>query len=61
MSYVVCIELDDERCRWDDDDARYAFYGSPHGAFKGQVPWVTSKGGYLLGLLHGIRPVEIPR
>jgi len=37
------------------------FYGSPHGAFIGQVPWVTSKGGCLLGLLHGIRSVEIPR
>ena len=38
-----------------------AFYGSPHGAFIGQVPWVTSMGGYLLELLHGIRSVEIPR
>ena len=38
-----------------------AFYGSPHCAFIGQVPWVTSKGRYLLGLLHGIRSVEIPR
>ena len=38
-----------------------AFYGSPHGAFIGQVPWVTSKGRDLLGLLHGIRSVEIPR
>ena len=38
-----------------------AFYGSPHDAFIGQVLWVTSKGGYLLGLLHGIRSVEIPR
>ena len=38
-----------------------AFYGSPHGAFIGQVPWVTNKGGYLLGLLHRIRSVEIPR
>ena len=37
------------------------FYGSPHGAFIGQVPWVTSKEGYLLGLLHGIRSVEVPR
>ena len=37
------------------------FYGSPHGAFIGQVPWVTSKGRYLLGLLHGIRSVKIPR
>ena len=53
---VLCVlyELDDER--WVN-----AFYGSPHGAFIGQVPWVTSKGGYLLGLLHGIRSVEIPR
>ena len=41
---VLCVlyELDDER--WD------AFYGSPHGTFIGQVPWVTSKGRYLLGL-----------
>ena len=38
-----------------------AFYGSPHGAFIGQVPWVTSKEGYLLGLIHGIRSVKIPR
>ena len=38
-----------------------AFYGSPHGAFIGQVPRVTSKEGYLLGLLHGIRSVEIPK
>ena len=30
----------------------YAFYGSPHGAFIGQVPWVTSKERHLLGLLH---------
>ena len=37
------------------------FYGSPHGAFIGQVSWVTNKGGYLLGLLHVIRSVEIPR
>ena len=45
----------------DVDRMRYAFYGSPHDAFIGQVPWVTSKGRYLLGLLHGIRSVEIPR
>ena len=38
-----------------------AFYGSPHSAFIGQVLWVTSKGGYLLRLLHVIRLVEIPR
>ena len=45
-----------------DDEMRMdAFYGSPHGAFIGQVPWVTSKGGYLLGLLHGIRSVETSR
>jgi len=37
------------------------FDGYPHGAFIGQVPWVTSKGGYLLELLHGIRSVEIPK
>ena len=37
------------------------FYGSPHGAFIGQVLWVTSKGRYLLGSLHGIRSVEISR
>jgi len=37
------------------------FYGSPHGAFIGQVPWVTSKERDLLWLLHGIRSVEIPR
>ena len=37
-----------------------AFYGSPHGAFIGQVTWVTSKGEYLLGFLHGIKSVEIP-
>ena len=43
------------------DDVVDAFYGSPHGAFIGQVPWVTSKGKYLLRLLHGIRSVEIPR
>ena len=49
--YVLYV-LDDER--WD------TFYGSPHGAFIGQVPWVISKGGYLLGLLHGIRSVGIP-
>ena len=24
-----------------DDEMRDAFYGSPHGAFIGQVPWVT--------------------
>ena len=45
----------------DVDGMRYMFYGSPHDAFIGQVPWVTSKGGYLLRLLHGIRSVEIPR
>ena len=45
----------------DVDGMMNAFYGSPHGAFIGQVPWVTSKGGYLLELLHGIRLVEIPR
>ena len=45
----------------DVDGMRYEFYGSPHGTFIGQVPWVTSKGKYLLGLLHGIRSVEIPR
>ena len=38
-----------------------AFYGSPHDAFIGQVPWVISKGRDPLGLLHGIRSVEIPR
>ena len=38
-----------------------AFYGSPHDAFIGQMPWVTSKGRYLLGLLHGIKSVEIHR
>jgi len=38
-----------------------AFYGSPHGAFIGQVLWVTSKERHLLGLLHGIRSVEIIR
>ena len=43
------------------DDVVDAFYGSPHGAFIGQVPWVTSKERDLLGLLHGIRSVEIPR
>ena len=42
------------------DDVVDAFYGSPHGAFIGQVSWVTSKGEYLLGLLHGIRSVDIP-
>ena len=36
-------------------------YGSPHVTFIGQVPWVISKGRYLLGLLHEIRSVEIPR
>ena len=53
---MLCVlyELDDER--WVN-----AFYGSPHDAFIGQVPWVTSKEGYLLGLLYGIRSVEIPR
>ena len=45
----------------DVDGMRYMFYGSPHDAFIGQVPWVTSKGRYLLGLLHEIRSVEIPR
>ena len=45
----------------DVDGMRYALYGSPRGAFIGLVPWVTSKGKYLLGLLHGIRSVEIPR
>ena len=45
----------------DVDGMRYEFYGSPHGTFIGQVPWVTSKGKDLLGLLHGIRSVEIPR
>ena len=43
------------------DGMMSAFYESPHGAFIGQVPWVTSKGRDLLGLLHGIRSVEIPR
>ena len=43
------------------DGMMSSFYGSPHGAFIGQVPWVTSKGRDLLGLLHGIRSVEIPR
>jgi len=57
MSCVVSIELDDEMI-----DARLdAFYGSPHGAFIGQVPWVTSKGRDLLELLHGISSVEILR
>ena len=53
---VLCVlyELDDER--WVN-----VFYGSPRDAFIGQMSWVTSKGGYLLGLLHGIRSVEIPR
>ena len=41
------------------DGMRSAFYGSPHGAFIGQVPWVRSKRRDLLGLLHGIRSVEI--
>ena len=50
---VLCIELDDERFRW----GQRSMDGSPHGAFIGQVPWVTSKGRYLLGLLHGIRSV----
>ena len=42
---MLCVlyELDDER--WVN-----AFYGSPHDAFIGQVPWVTSKRRYLLGL-----------
>ena len=44
-----------------DDEMRDAFYGSPHGAFIGQVPWVTRMGRYLLGLLHGIRLVKIPK
>ena len=45
-----------------DDEMRMdAFYGSPHSDFIGQVPWVISKRRYLLGLLHGIRSVEIPR
>ena len=43
------------------DGMRSAFYGSPHGAFIGQVPWVTSKERDQLGMLHGIRSVEIPR
>ena len=43
------------------DGMRSAFYGSPHGAFIGQVPWVISKGRYLHGLLQGIKSVEIPR
>ena len=43
------------------DGMMSSFYGSPHGAFIGQVPWVTSRGRDLLGLLHGIRSVEIPR
>ena len=45
----------------DVDVMMNAFYGSPHGAFIGQVLWVMSMGRYLLGLLHGIRLVEIPR
>ena len=36
-------------------------YGSPHGSFIDQVPWVTSQEGYLLGLLQGIRSVDIPK
>ena len=43
------------------DGMMSAFYGFPHGAFIGQVPWVTSKGKDLLRLLHGIRSVEMPR
>ena len=52
LRHVLCVlyELDDER--WVN-----AFYGSPHDAFIGQVLWVTSKGGYLLGMLHGIRSI----
>ena len=42
-------------------DDEIVSYGSPHSAFIGKVTWVTSKGGYLLGLLHGIQSVEIPR
>ena len=49
--YVLSLTMNDA------DGMRYMFYGSPHGAFIGQVPWVTSKGRYLLGLLHGIRSV----
>ena len=45
----------------DDDELMICSYGSPHGPFIGQVPWVTSKGEYILRLLHGIRSVEIPR
>ena len=41
----------------DVDGMMNAFYGSPHGAFIGQVSWVTSKERHLLGLLHGIRSV----
>ena len=44
MEDVLCVlyELDDGRCRWDDGcDVVDAFYGSPHGTFIGQVPWVT--------------------
>ena len=43
------------------DGMMSSFYGSPHGAFIGQVPWVTSKGRDLLELLHGISSVEILR
>ena len=43
------------------DGMMSSFYGSHHGPFIVQVPWVTNKGGYLLGLLHGIRSVEIPK
>ena len=57
LRLVLCIELDDERYRW----GQRSMDGSHHGAFIGQVPWVTSKGRYLLRLLHGIRSVEIPR
>ena len=39
------------------DGMMSVFYGSPHDAFIGQVPWVTSKERQLLGLLHGIRSV----
>ena len=43
------------------DGMMSVFYGSPHDAFIGQVPWVTSKRRDLLGLLHGIRLVKIPK
>ena len=43
------------------DGMMSAFYESPHGAFIGQVPWVTRMGRYLLGLLHRIRLVKIPK